>query len=69
MKELQVVLNGKEESLEKSLSLLEFLASKGLSLETIIVEYNGDIIKKQEWPSIALQNKDRLEVLNFVGGG
>jgi sulfur carrier protein len=66
---VEVVLNGNTEKLVKEMNLSEFLFSKGLNPDTIIVEYNGNIVKKQEWPKIVLQNKDSLEVLKFVGGG
>lgn len=66
---MQIVVNGKQEMLEKALCLSEFVELKGLNSETIIVEYNGEIVKKQEWPQIVLRNNDCLEVLNFVGGG
>jgi len=69
VKELQVALNGKEEVVEAQMSLLNFLLGKGLNPETIIVEHNEKIVKKDEWCSVFLQDKDRLEVLNFVGGG
>lgn len=66
---MQIVLNSKEEIVEKTISLLDFLQTKGLNPETVIVEYNGTILKKDEWNSVILQNNDRLEVLKFVGGG
>ena len=66
---MQVVLNGNLEILENQLNLAEFLEAKGMDLATILVEYNGDIIKQQQWSSIMLQDHDRLEVLKFVGGG
>jgi len=66
---VQIVLNSKEEIVEKTISLLDFLQTKGLNPETVIVEYNGTILKKDEWNSVILQNNDRLEVLKFVGGG
>ncbi len=69
MKDLQVVLNGNQEMLERNLSLSEFVELKGLNPETIIVEYNGEIVKKTEWSAIVLKDDDCLEVLNFVGGG
>jgi len=69
VEELQVALNGKEEVVEAQMSLLDFLLRKGLNPETIIVEHNEKIVKKDEWCYIFLQDKDRLEVLNFVGGG
>lgn len=66
---MQVVLNGNEEKLEKTMTLSEFLSFKGLNPDTIIVELNGKIIKKTEWSHTALSDKDCLEVLKFVGGG
>lgn len=66
---MQVILNGNPEMLDKTISLSAFLGCKGLNPETIIVEYNGEIVKKDKWLSIVLQDHDRLEVLNFVGGG
>lgn len=69
MNELQILLNSEKETLEKQSTISEFLLAKGLNPETIIVEYNGKILKKQEWSDIELQDQDQLEVLNFVGGG
>lgn len=66
---MHVVLNSKEEIVKAELSLLDFLLAKGLNPDTIIVEYNGEIVKKDTWSSVLLQDKDRLEVLKFVGGG
>lgn len=66
---MEVMLNGNLEKLEKEMNLSTFLLSKGLNLDTIIVEYQGNIVKKQEWAKITLQDKDCLEVLKFVGGG
>lgn len=66
---MQVVLNGKKEEVEQTIGLLEFLQVKGLNPETIIVEYNGNIMKKDQWLHVVLQDNDCLEVLNFVGGG
>jgi len=69
VKNLQVILNDKEEVVETKMNLLNFLLKRGLNPETIIVEYNGKIVKKTEWLDILLQDQDRLEVLKFVGGG
>ncbi len=69
MNELQILLNSEKQMLEKQSTISEFLLAKGLNPETIIVEYNGKILKKQEWSDIELQDQDQLEVLNFVGGG
>lgn len=69
MNQLQVMLNGNLESLEKRIKLGQFLQDKGMEPTAIIVEYNGEIIKEQTWNSVLLQDNDRLEILKFVGGG
>jgi sulfur carrier protein len=66
---LEVVLNGNIEKLNEEMNLSEFVVSKCLNPDTIIVEHNENIVKKQEWTSVILRDKDRLEILNFVGGG
>ena len=66
---MEIVLNGKVEKLEKKMELSALLLAKGLNPDTVIVEYNHNIVKKQEWEKIVLQDNDSLEVLNFVGGG
>ncbi|GMA97831.1 sulfur carrier protein ThiS [Pelosinus sp. IPA-1] len=63
------MLNGNLEKIAEEINLSTFLLSKGLNLDTIIVEYQGNIVKKEEWATITLQDKDCLEVLKFVGGG
>lgn len=66
---MEVVLNGNIEKLNEEMNLSDFVFSKGLNPDTIIVEHNENIVKKQEWTSVILRDKDRLEILNFVGGG
>lgn len=69
MNDLHVALNGNKEMLDGEMTLADFLRLKGLNPDTIIVEYNGKIIKKTEWLHVVLSDNDCLEVLNFVGGG
>ncbi len=66
---MKVILNGKEEIIEEGVTLAGLIAIKGLNPDTVIVEYNLDLIKKEEWEAIPLKQNDRLEILRFVGGG
>ncbi len=66
---MKVILNGKEEIIEEGVTLACLIAMKGLNPDTVIVEYNLDLIKKEEWEAIPLKQNDRLEILRFVGGG
>jgi sulfur carrier protein len=66
---MRIKVNGQEESLEQEIRLTEFLKSKGLELDRLVIEYNKRVVNKEEWEEILLKDQDSLEVLRFVGGG
>jgi len=66
---LKIIVNGKEEILEGEKSLLDFLVAKEINPDTVVLEHNHQIIKKENWSQVLLKEKDNLEVLRFVGGG
>lgn len=49
--------------------LLEALEQLGFDPRLIALEYNGEILHRQHWPTKILQEGDRLEVVTIVGGG
>ena len=64
-----ITVNGKQENLEIELNILEYIKTKGLNPDAVIVEYNQDILKKEQWQNFVLKENDNLEILRFVGGG
>ena len=64
-----IVVNGKTEQIEEEASLLDFLGSKSLDPEKVVVELNLDIIAKENLKDTLLKENDNLEILRFVGGG
>jgi sulfur carrier protein len=65
---MEILLNGANESCRPG-SIARLVAERGLSPEALIVELNGEIIRQEHWPQLQLREGDRLELLNFVGGG
>lgn len=65
---MNIKINGKEEVIEAKL-LLELLEQKGLCFEKIVVEYNFNIVPKNEWSNITLAQDDNVEIVSFVAGG
>ncbi len=63
------MVNGKVEQVEEGLSLLKYILSKGLNPDTVVVEHNYIIVKKEEQGNTQLKENDSLEILRFVGGG
>lgn len=66
---MKIYLNGKEEVLEKSISIADFLTSMDLEFEAVVVELNKTIVETVDYGNKILKENDRLEVLRFVGGG
>ena len=67
---MRIRVNGLEEVIsEKMMTLQELVINRGLSPKQVIVEVNLQIIPREQWPQITLQDKDSIEIISFVGGG
>ena len=66
---ISLLVNGKPRSLEDSTDLESYLASFGVNLKFVAVGYNGEVIKKEEFPGVWLRDGDILEIVRPVGGG
>ncbi|TGK06223.1 sulfur carrier protein ThiS [Leptospira fletcheri] len=49
--------------------LVSLLESLRLKPEMVAIQRNGEIIKRESWSGVKLQEGDRIEILKFVGGG
>ena len=63
-----VRINGKIEKIS-AISLLDYLEKNKYRIDRIVVEYNGEIIKKDKFSKIMIQDKDSIEIVSLVGGG
>ena len=66
---ITVTVNGEERQLAQSLRLPELLESLGVRARHTAVAYNGDVLRREEHPNIALKDGDVLELVRPVGGG
>lgn len=41
----------------------------GIGQDRIAVEVNGRITKRKDWGSTVITDQDRVEIVQFVGGG
>ncbi len=65
---MQFCINGKMET-SNALTIAELAKELDLDFHSLVVEHNGKIIRQEQWAAKTLQEGDRLELLNFVGGG
>ena len=65
---MNLIINGEGQtySAETLLALVEQL---GMKPDRVAVELNREIVPRDRWPSTALHEGDRLEIVHFVGGG
>ena len=66
---LNLTVNGKPRQIDASQPLLTFLESLGVNLNFIAVAYNGEVLDKDDFPAITLNDGDILEIVRPVGGG
>ena len=45
------------------------LQSLELQPRLIVVEHNGDILRRERYPEVQVADGDALELVHFVGGG
>ena len=63
-----VKINGEAKEIAGK-NLLEYLKENGFNPLHLVVERNYEIIPKDQFASVTIQDEDVIEVLRFVGGG
>lgn len=62
-------VNGDEREVPAGLTVEGLLAHLSLSPRMVVVEHNGDILRRDALGEKAVNEGDRLELVHFVGGG
>jgi len=65
---LEIIVNG-ESRITPLLSVLDYLRTLEIDPSRVAVELNLDILPKGEYATTLLKQGDRLEIVQFVGGG
>ena len=67
---MNLTVNGEEIIIDGELTVTELLAHIGLSDDKVMAcAVDGTVVKKAEWGSKKLEDGQKVELLNFVGGG
>lgn len=67
--EITVRVNGDERAVPAGLSVAGLLEHLGLSPRMVVVEHNGDILRRDALADASVREGDQLELVHFVGGG
>jgi len=66
---MQIFLNGESLNIDAGMSVAALVRTLAEDPRGIAIERNLEIVPKAEHGQVMLQEGDRLEVVQFVGGG
>ncbi|MDB9761895.1 sulfur carrier protein ThiS [Alphaproteobacteria bacterium] len=68
-KQITVHINGEIRLTESSQTIIALLKNLNLNKNNIAVEVNREIVNKSNYTNHIIMDKDKIEIVNFIGGG
>jgi len=65
----KIQLNGRKIELKNKYSIFTLLKKYKLETKKIAVELNGKIINSNKYRTVFIKNRDKIEIVHFIGGG
>ena len=65
----KIQLNGKKLKIYKNLSIKDLIKKYKLNENKLAIELNGTILPKQRYKLKKIINNDKIEIVQFIGGG
>jgi sulfur carrier protein len=66
---IRVIVNGQERELPAPCTVAAYLEELGLAGRYVAVARNGDVLERERFAAVTIEDGDRLEVVRPVGGG
>ena len=66
---MTITLNGDPFEVPGPLSITQLLAQLEIDARRVAVEYNLVVLRRTTFPDTLVHAGDRIEIVNFVGGG
>ncbi len=66
---MQLLINGEPREVPPETNLQALVRLLDLKEDRVAVELNRGIVRRDRWPETLLRDHDRLEIVQFVGGG
>ncbi len=67
--QVPVQLNGALREIPAGLTVTQLLEHLDLHPRLVVVEHNGEILRRETYEEISVAAGDTLELVHFVGGG
>ncbi len=69
LKKIKIQMNGKKYQIKKRCSLKDLLKILKKDNKKVAIELNGEIADKKKYNKIYLKKSDKVEIVQFIGGG
>jgi sulfur carrier protein len=66
---MTLVINGEAREIPWVSNVLGLLQHLGIAEKQVAVELNRNIIRRRDWENTPVSSMDRVEIVQFVGGG
>jgi len=66
---IKITVNGKQMTVNLKFSLKNLIDKLELPIKKVAIELNREIVNKKIASNIILKTKDKIEIVNFIGGG
>ncbi len=66
---MTLIINGETKEFSDNFSLQNIITDLQIENKVMAAAVNMNIVKKDEWSSFIPKNDDKIELLQFVGGG
>ncbi len=64
-----IALNGEKFETETGANVSVLLQDLAINITNVAIELNGEILPKSQYEKTTLNPGDKIEIINFVGGG
>jgi len=65
----EIQLNGNPYEINKGTNLNELLNKLKIQKNKVAIEVNGEIVEKNKYTNLILSKDDKVEIVQFIGGG
>ena len=65
----KIQLNGDPYEINKGSNLIELLNKLKIEKNKVAIEVNGEIVARNKYTNLILDNDDKVEIVHFIGGG
>lgn len=66
---MNLIVNGENKEFNENSTLQAVITELRVEDKVMAAAVNMEIVKKDEWNNYVVKNDDKLELLQFVGGG